>query len=277
MPKFTLALNSHALSHFQECEAKFLYNDIIGLEPISRSKAMERGTEVAKWLQLYYYAKIRARRQKCESKKFEAALLNPFLWPARFDRRLNFSREDAYGLYSALMAYRSNYTSDWEPIAVEKGFSKILYEDDENLFVYEGRPDLIAKTRQGELVIVDHKTQGQTYSLYPFNNQAIGYIWAFEANQFVYNYINFKTKIPTFRREPFTFTDEQINVWKANTLKWFWRVKSAMGRVEYLPSLHCEGKYSTCQFVRICEQPRQEIQAWIAQSQFRKRGVYRSW
>src|SRR3990172_878807 len=185
MPKFTLSLNSHALSAYQECENKYLFTHLVGIESLGAKFAMDRGTIFAKFLEILYYNRIKPRPS------FLRTLNNPLVWTKHISEKCGVPNKDAFDIYRVMVQYTQFWKGeDWEPIAVEKGFSKILYEDDENLFVWEGRPDLIAKVGE-KIIVCDHKTQGQTKSIYQFNNQSRGYLWGIGAHEFVYNYITF--------------------------------------------------------------------------------------
>lgn len=270
MPKFTLTLNSHSLSMYQECEEKFMYSHFIGIESPRNTFAMDRGTEVAKFLQLLYYNRIKPHAS------IKKVLNNPILWTNRFSKRLNIPNTEAFELYRACVKYTINYKdNDWKPVAVEKGFSKVLYEDDENLFVWEGRPDLIV-SHNGEIFPVDHKCQARKNDIYAFNNQARGYVWAIGSTKFVYNYIVL-TKIPNFERQPHQFTLDQINDWKLDTIEWFKRIRESILRAKFTRSWNCQTKYGVCDFRSICEQPRINIKGHIIKGTFKTKKVYRSW
>jgi hypothetical protein len=270
MSRFTLSLNSHALSSFQECENKYLFRDIIGLDTLSGKAAIRRGTVASKFLALYYYNRMKPR------KNFQRVLANPLLWVKRIAKDMECSERDAFSLYASFIQYGNQYKFEsWNPIAVEKGFSKILYEDSENLFVYEGRPDLIVTDTPG-LIVVDHKTQSRKYSIYGHNNQAKGYLWATGGTQFVYNYINY-IKVTEFRREAHLFTQSQIDDWVSCTTDWFFRIKHSITNMKFVPSWNCNSLYGVCPFHLICEQPKPGVREFVIKSQYKIRKSYRSW
>jgi hypothetical protein len=203
-------------------------------------------------------------------------LANPMYWTAKIQAEMGWSQNDSFTLFRTLVAYNSQYANDgWIPLAVEKGFSKVLYEDDENLFVYEGRPDLIALDGTGKRLAVDHKTRGTSHNIYEHNNQVFGYLWAGQATTFVYNYLTL-TKVPKFDRAPFEFTAAQIESWVANTIGWYRQMKRDIQSQDFLKSFNCQGKYGVCDFALVCEQPKENVKLHILQSNFKKRN-YRSW
>lgn len=270
MSKFTLALNSHALSAFQECEAKYAFTHFIGIEPLGAKFAMDRGSVFAKFLEILYYNRLKPHPS------FKKALNNSIAWTRKIEKKCGVPTKEAFEIYRVMCEYVRYWKGkDWTPIAVERGFSKVIYEDNDNLFVWEGRPDLVAGV-EDKIVVCDHKTQGQNKSIYEFNNQARGYLWAIDATEFVYNYIVF-TKTPQFRREAHLFTPAQIEDWKSTTIEWFFRVKHSLEKTSFLQSWNCSTLYGPCQFHRICEQPKPEVKAFTVKSQFKKRKPYRSW
>lgn len=203
-------------------------------------------------------------------------LAHPIYWTKKIQDEMKWSQNDAFTLYRTLIAYDSQYRNDgWTPLAVEKGFSKVIYEDDENLFVYEGRPDLIALDPSGKRLAVDHKTRGASNNIYEHNNQVLGYLWAGQATTFVYNYLTL-TKVPKFDRAPFEFKTSQIESWVENTIQWYWQIKRDIQSETFLKSLNCQGKFGICDFARVCEQPKENVKLHILQSNFKKRN-YRSW
>jgi hypothetical protein len=257
--KFTLTLNSHALSDFQNCEMQYALGDLISLQKTGPTKpAFLKGTEIAKILEIYYH-----RRMKRKSLK---ALGRIDLLYKRFTEK-GIEPKDASLMIGALVEYFRQYASEsWEIVAVEKGYSKILYEDEDNLFIYEGRPDLVVKV-DGELVVVDHKTQGQHDNIFAFNNQARGYCWALGTQKFVYNYLVFK-KAEQCRRNPHNFSPQQIEQWQEDTIQWFFRIKKATQDKKFLRSWQCTGKYGLCPFTDICTASNEAMRSWIISRDF---------
>lgn len=272
--KFTLTLNSHSLSSFQECESKHLYSHLLGVEGLNTKLAMDRGTLYARFLETYYKGKISPKLSRLRY------IGNAPLWIARISKRLGISSQDSQHLYGAMLDYLKEYQGEsWIPLATERGFSKIIYEDAENLFVYEGRPDLVALSDpiNKDLLVIDHKTQGKTDSFYAHNNQAYGYMWNYtNCHQFVYNYIVF-TKVTQFRREAFEYHASQIEAWCNDTIEWFFRVKNAIQKKSFLKSMNCQGRWGCCPYTLICERPTEAQKLSVIRMQYKKRKPYRSW
>jgi len=270
MPKFVLTLNSHSLADYQQCPTRYLFTNHLKIQPAETKPAFVRGDLVTRWLAIYYQNKIKHKESRKE------LLLSPLFWTGRIQKAMRVSTNDAFSLYRVLVSYATNYQNDgWEPLAVEKGFSKILYEDDENLFVYEGRPDLIAKDSTGETMVIDHKTRSMKYQIYEFNNQVLGYLWAGEATVFLYNYLTL-TNSPGFERAPFRFSQDQIEDWRENAIDAYFNIKRDIERQKFPKSYQCSSKFGVCEFHRICEQPSSNVKLHVIRSNFKPRN-YRSW
>lgn len=275
MSRFVLNISSHTLANFRRCPARYLYSDVLGLQYRHRNtQKMDRGTACAKWLETYYVNKMRPRKSR------ERYLIHP-LWVKRFVARLGISQQDAVTLLRTMHQYAEYYKDEtWVPIGAERGFSQVLYEDSEVLFVYEGRPDLIVLESAAEnaaIIVSDHKTQGQKKDYYEFTDQPQSYIWAYGAKKFVYNYINFGSKSEPFRRVPHIFTQAQIDAWQANAIEQCFELKTAIQKKSFGLKWNCEDKFGICDFHRICEQPKDSVKLFTIKSMFDQRKPRRSW
>lgn len=270
MSKLTIVSNSHSLSDFQQCEQRHLLGNLISLEPLVSKKSFDEGSFIHLWLKVFYSHRMKPK----ESKK--RVLINAILWQSVGAKRFNISGPRSWELYRVLVAYSKEYkTENWKCKGVEVGFSKVIYEDDKYLFIYEGKVDWIGSALQEQLV-VDHKSRNGKYQMYEFNNQCRGYLWATGATKFVYNYLTL-TNIPSFSRETFQFTFDQIEAWKSDTIEWYFRMARALEEKKYLKSWNCTSKYGVCEFHSICEATKIEQQMFIIRSTFKQTQVHRSW
>lgn len=232
---------------------------------------MERGTIIAKWLEIFYKNKIKPRQS------FIRVLANPIVWIRRFVDKCKCTQPEAVSYFLSCTAYAERYKNeDWKPVLVEKGFSKILYEDEKLLVIFEGRPDLILETPSGELIPFDHKTTSRQYEIYPHNNQALAYCWACGGVKFGYNYIKFLSKSIDFYRQVSAFSPAQIKQWEERTIWWAKRIAEAINSAEFVPSLNCSNQFGKCSYTTICEATNDSIRAFVIKSQFKK-NRYRSW
>jgi len=275
MSKIVITLNSHALSDFQQCEHRYLCSSLISLEPLVSKKAFDEGTLIHRWLRLFYYHKMRKFQGHVSVLRMKA-LVNASLWQSVAFKNGKIPGVRAFELFRALSKYSHEYKNEnWKTIGTEVGFSIVLYEDDNYIFVYEGKIDWLGYSG-AEKLVVDHKSRSGKYQIYEFNNQCIGYLLATGATKFVYNFITL-TNIPTFERVAHSFTEAQIEDWKKDTIQWYFRVARSLESKQYLKSRQCSGKYGVCEFHSICETPKLEQQLFIVKSQFKVGNPHRSW
>lgn len=276
--KFILRVNSHSLTQFQECRMKFAFNNLMQIRSTEEKHVFLRGKEIGRILNLLHYRIRKYNPQTIEERhKVLAPVVNPIHLMRRFGK--NFSYDETNIFIRAIGKYLKSYNwDDWRPIGIETGFSKVIHEDDENLFIYEGRPDMIVlQTKENLLTIGDNKTQSQKYHIYPHNNQVYGYLWGIGARYFFYNYLHL-IKDPEVRREAFTFNDGQIEAWKTDTIKWMFKMKEAIQEDDFpLCRYSCQDKYGLCEYVKICEFPKPEMKQWIIRSEFKKVPRHESW
>ena len=250
--KQILTINAHGIINFTKCPRRYLLSEIYETE---KSAAMERGVLYATFLEIYY-----KRRRKGIS-----TIVSPF-WTQLIEKRLNCSREEAEIVWRAMSRYIKTYANEsWIPIAIEEGFSRILHESDDYIFVVEGRPDLVVKEND-ELIVVDHKTQSSFRPLPNFNHQSMMYLYATGTTKFCYNYIIMK-KEPEFRRELLTVSAADIEYWKQLVIELMFEIT----RSKFLPNFNCVDQYGLCKFFKVCTQPSVKYQEWILSTQFKKR------
>lgn len=268
MSKFILTLNSHSLSNLQECESKFKYRDILCIRPRVTKKALVKGNIITRILANYYQRKMKNKNVLIP--------LNPMMLMKLGQKHLGMTIQESMTFAGVMWDYHKTYQNEtWRPIAVEKGFSKLLYEDNENIFVYEGKPDLIVEIGN-DTVGIDHKHQSKAYTIFEFNNQAMGYCWSLGLSYFVYNYIKF-TKEDIFRRCTYKFTSAQLAQWQSDTVEWFFRAKHIISFRHYMRNWTCQNKFGVCEYAPLCIQPSQSAREWIIKSQFQQVKRYRSW
>jgi len=273
--KLTLILNSHSLSYYQKCEKLYEYTTIRNLEQIEEIYPFTRGSLISKILELWYRAKkLSYSKERLEDLEFK-------LYKIVF--RSKSLKEDDRTLISArLQEYFEKYRLEtYKVIAVEKGFSKILYEDDYVLYIYEGKPDLVVDFGPNlGIGPIDHKSESRRNDIYPFNNQILGYCWSMDSKIGMYNYIGLQNDDQNgkvLRRETLTFSENQINQWRDDTIQWFHRILRSLNSKNYLRSWNCQGVYGVCSFSKVCEMPTENGKLVKIKNLFKEREPYRSW
>lgn len=265
MAKSTLVVDSSQIATFLECPQKWENYYLKRLEPIAMpdtDDALNSGTYGHKLLEIYYRMRARHASQEdtaqamlaynpdedtCECGCFrELHCPVPALdieectrckkctkfrpHPFKLDTK---ARKKVYN--RIVREYSANYwqTNDFMPLSeqhIEVGFSEPIYEDSANLFVLEGRIDMIAKW-QGLDVFVDHKTQTKTHWIYPRSVQFKNYALITKCTTGVINYVRLTDKIvhnETLNRDMVCFNSVEMEDWKKKLVQIFFRIKKAI-------------------------------------------------
>ena len=156
-------------------------------------------------------------------------------------------------------AYWQN--NDFQPLSakhVEVGFAEPIYEDSENLFVLEGRIDLIA-TLQGLPCIVDHKFQVSMHELYTKSIQFKNYALVNRSIMMIINYVRLAQNVVkdvTFKRTLINFSVPELLDWKQKLIKIFFQIKDSQLKESFRQNWSaCSGKFNyACNFTPLCEE-----------------------
>ena len=196
--------------------------------------------------------------------------LEKTLKPAWEPKPFELSSSTRMAVQTRLTEYFYKYQhNDFVPLSeqsIEVGFSEAIYEDSENLFVLEGRIDLLA-TLQGLQLIVDHKFQMREHELYAKSVQFRNYALIGRANLFMVNYIHLHkaVKDSTLVRELVNFTPFEHAAWKRKLIDIYFRIKRAKelgddgGQVEQNFGA-CPGRFNyACNFTQLCEEPQADV------------------
>jgi PD-(D/E)XK nuclease superfamily len=301
MSKFTLVLDSSQLSTYLECPQLWYYKYVKHLIPVAFSEgttpAMNAGTYGHKLLDIYYRCRAKGLKigdaidkaisydpdkDTCECGcADEYHLLNPILEeegirecqrcskcltfrPRHFDLDVDMRAKVLNRIREYFFKYQHNDFVALSPEHVEVGFSETIYEDDSNLFVLEGRMDLIGE-QQGLRLIADHKFQLQTHWLYPHAIQFKNYALIAKANLFIINYIRLHQKMEegvTLTRRLISYSQDMHEAWKRKLIDTYFKVKNTIQSKEAehnwgackgfgLTFKEAEPKY--CYFNQLCE------------------------
>jgi hypothetical protein len=172
--------------------------------------------------------------------------------------------------------YQNNDFQVETPDHVEVGFSEVIHEDTDNLFVLEGRIDLLANL-QGIECVVDHKFQMRRHQLYPKSVQFRNYALVAKKLLFIVNYIRLTKSVDkdTLVRELVNFTVPELLAWKLKLIDIFHRIKRAkqLGDSGGQPEQNfgaCPGRFNySCYFTHLCEEPNKEIAGFKEQQLYR--------
>lgn len=163
--------------------------------------------------------------------------------------------------------YRDNDFKPYNAESVEVGFSEPIYEDSENLFVLEGRLDLLG-TLQGLPCIADHKFQMRRRDLYHKSIQFRNYALVGKCDMLAINYIRLSKKLDdtTLVRELSCFTAAEREWWHGQLVQMFFKIKAELQLADAVKIFRdgttllrqewgaCSGKFGyPCAYTDLCE------------------------
>lgn len=280
MSKLVITLDSTALRSFMTCEQQWAYAYVENLRRFNETTIyLDKGTLVHKLLEVFYTLRaLRPREDRYAHQKIVVDLFKK----GKLLKTSGLDKTEEDFICGRFLQYVMKYMSyDFVPqmrngkVGVEIGFSKVLYEDEQVICIVEGKIDLLSKTPHpngGFDCFVDNKSQEQKKDLYPYKIQFLTYAWA---TGFRWGYINYfrlqekYSETETFRRELIYFDAWQVEKWKSQALKVFFKVYETMIKYQidnqddlkgwmFNQNLNsCAGpdEKRPCYFTKICENP----------------------
>ncbi len=145
----------------------------------------------------------------------------------------------------------------WVPLEVEHVRKKLLYEDDNIRILWKAKLDLLTDTLKG-IFPCDHKTMSQKRSTISMNNQFMGQCLVTDSRSVIIDKIGFQTSLKPeekFIRPMVSYSAERLIEWQSQTLPHYAYELLEYNETGYWPQrlTHCENKYGTCQFLKVCE------------------------
>ena len=247
------------------CETKYNYGHLQRLVPMQMEEALDFGGLIHWMLHPYYFSKIKPEYLKPHHTNHVFAPLLNLRVAQVIEACIAMGREkalvtdleikerqEAIGLFRSYVEHRIN--DRWHTIEVEQPFSKILYEDDNLIIVYEGKVDLITEIEQDGVTIVDNKTGGRDRHIPETNNQIIGSCWAFGVNKFLINKA-LRVKDDPFRRDIYYALPEQKDEWVKDTIHNVRRIIHYIDN-DYFPMQRSQcGVFGNCRYLKACKAP----------------------
>lgn len=271
--RVVLSADSQALQSFQVCNKQYWYGQAEHLVPIGTKRAYEIGSMVHDIMHRITRARIR-RPGKWTANDFlrigykrlgiarKLGLFKPA--PSKSGKEAKPEKEEDIFLFHTVrftefIAWMQNQERFYQPIGTEVGFSKVLYEDADVVFVYEGRIDVVLRVEPaGFRTWGDYKTQGREYQLYNNRNQFLGYSWALGSNiGYIIYYGLQKEKEEVFKFTPIYHAPGLIAQWRSDTIETFRRIMSIapFGEEAFRRNrAGCDaGKFGLCSFTKLCD------------------------
>jgi hypothetical protein len=267
-----VVLDASQIETFETCPYKWYLDHYCNLESCRTNPALSTGSFYHEVLKFHYQQALTTSKPPSEgirrSLDFAQYLITcTELTPELLTHEVRSLppkevRENSKFHLDRLRDYFAKYVCEddsSEIIAVEKGFSYILYEDNIFRFILEGMIDLISIEKSTKLTVTDHKTQSRFYEKYGYNHQALNYLNFTKANYFRYNYIGLQENNGpnTFRRPIFRSSEGMLEQWQKDIMQTFLQMATYSSEGEDFPRhrTSCQTKYGICQFHRRCEIP----------------------
>lgn len=254
----TVALDSQILSAIQDCEELANLQFLQDWQTNEKKEAFEKGDIGHTACKHYYTSIMVAQELNAEDKLDKLQLIRDSLNVAsQLIPEMNLPVEEAERIIRITEGYFHKYLGEYlKVVAVERPFSKVLYEDSELRIIYEGIIDLLAETDLNGLTVFDHKTQGTDYMLQPRDNQFIGYAWAFNTNWVIGNRIGLQKSEPKqgrYRRQTLSISDAMKEQWQTQAIKSVKRFLEAVnGTRDFdMNFAHCK-VWGGCSFIDVC-------------------------
>lgn len=272
----TIALDSQILNTVQACARKANFEFLQNWRPTEKAEALEKGDLMHRMLAHYYRARQAQRTDY--SKVIDEAM--DVARHASVDMDLNESTVEEN--MKQFKCYALHYQNDgWRPLEVERPFSKVLYQRDDEVIwrvgdviateatpgatstlvkeglriLYEGVIDLITDTPHG-IFVVDHKTASRRSTPTKLSNQFMGYSWATGSYNFIVNRIGFQKTLKEedrFQRPFLSYNKQILAEWAQSAIYW---TKVLVGYIDtgyYPPNFTSCDKYAGCIFQGVCE------------------------
>lgn len=283
LKKFCLNMDSTEISSFRHCPHEWMLSYRRNLQRRRRkTEGMDKGTVIHSLLDPYYFS-IGSGQNKQDSQKYA---IDTFKKDAR---EWKLDREQIFFLITRFSQYCAIYSgNDFIPIvkngkpAVEIGFSLPLVDNDQFLFVLEGRIDAIVK-QQGLIFFVDHKSQSREYEIYDFSIQFMNYSLACGLNRGMINYVGLQKDLKPdehIRRTPLFFPPNILQRWYKCLVATFFQAAHALLTTSFEQRWeHCgnDGFGRFCQFTKLCEETNQNTREALIQVEYEVKEKWSPW
>lgn len=166
------------------------------------------------------------------------------------------------------------------PDHVEVGFSHKLYEDDEKLYVLEGRIDVLGTFSGVTGAIMDHKAQLRKRDLYKKAMQFRNYSLVTGASLLIINYVRLTKEVTkdTYSRVVANFSPLEQEWWRGELIKLYDKILRERQQPLEQRWDSCSGKFGyECQFTPLCEEFNSGVREVKKQMLYHPKAVWRPW
>lgn len=286
-----IILDASQIEQFEACPRKWYNDHVLNLTSVTTNTALSTGSYFHEVLKLYYGLGLENAPVSKHIKKAVdyavhlATSAEAARWPrVKADPKFHVDRLRAY-----LITHMCEDDSA-EIVAVEKGFSTLLFENSQRRYILEGMIDLIWIKKHMGLTVTDHKTQQRMYEKYFHNHQLFNYLAFTGANYFEYNFLGQQQtqNEDTFRRPIFKPHPGATQQWKKDVLRTFQEMESyqsdnlhsyetSVERTYPKRLTQCQTKFGLCQFHKLCELPDDSPYREVVLKHYKQKEPWKAW
>jgi hypothetical protein len=254
--KEIMVVDSQRLNMIQNCAYKYNLTFNHNYVPLEKAEPLERGSLIHHMLEPYY--KLRMWRGRWSGNKHSLQDIVKICirigeWHAD---KMALGIEEIDDTIRVFKQYVDYYQNEpHETLAVEQVGSKIMYEDDEFILLYETKIDWIFRLTHVPLMPCDHKSSGRRGPVHDLSNQFMGYCWMLGVNNIMINKVGFQTTVlpkDKFQRPIVSYPTPVIEAWKTNSIWWVKMLRFHMRTNGWPQNLTSCDKYSGCIFQEVC-------------------------
>lgn len=273
--KIVITLGSSQISDLRECKRKFHFRHVELIEingTLRENSPLDLGTYWHSLMEAHYRKGVALTSSEMLRIRDKHSA-DPFF---SLDSAGYAQVDRAYLSYTVqeLLGSVKRITPMDAQKSVEVGFSEVLEETRDYVFILTGRIDLLGyESGSSILSAVDHKLQMRQRDLYSHSVQFRNYAMVTNVIQFIVNYVRL-TKEPTFERSRIIFSPEDHRRWKLKLLDLYQSIFIVLSRPdlggfnafeEMENPTACGGKFGySCQYTKICE-PLEEMNSTFVQ------------
>ena len=258
--KQIFVIDSSQLNDWDLCHYKYYLKYIIengmGLHPIQREHSLDIGTVVHELLRVYYL--LKRNGGITHDKIVQSCIKRGRIFVSQSS---DLSAEDIEFVLYLFKEYCSYYENEqWIPLDIELPFVEKAFEDENYLFLVQGRIDLVVKIpSQPDPIIVDHKTRSRIKEESKLDNQKIIYSKFLGINTFLVNkfgLLKTKSNKERFQRDPVSYTEDYIEEWYEEFVKTLKEIIAYQKINFYKRNATSCDKWAGCTFKQWCNSDR---------------------
>ena len=255
--KEIIVIDSQRLNMIQNCAYKYDLTFNQDVAPINKADPLEQGSLIHDMLETYYKTRKYKSRWALNGfvdKKQIIKICERVAENTAATQQLSI--EDVDDTFRVFKEYVEFYWDEpHETLAVEQVGSKIMYEDNELIIIYETKIDWIWSLPNIPLMPTDHKSSARRGTVHDLSNQFIGYCWMLNVRNLMVNKIGFQTTVAPkdkFQRHMKSYPLPMIEGWVQNSVWWVKEIRRRE-RTNIWPNNYtsCD-KYSGCIYTPIC-------------------------